>query len=213
MLKAVIFDLDGVIVDSEPLHFEAHKKALQGFGIVLTLEDYMEFGVAMGDRNLYEKEAEKFNINIKKEEIAPIKKAVYKKIFEKKAVPRPGIIDLLGKLHAKYALAIASSGSYDSVDFVLAALNLKKYFKVVVTGDDVEKVKPNPDIYNKAMEMLGVSKEECIAIEDSETGMLAAKNAGIRCVAVPCDFTKNQDFLQADWIFGSLEEITFEKIV
>lgn len=213
MLKAIIFDLDGILVDSEPLHFEAHKVALKEFGIDLTREDYMEFGLAKGDWDLYKKMAEKFNVNIDEKEISAIKHKAYREIFDKNAVPREGAIELVESLNRNdYDLAIASSGSKKEVMYILEKFAIKKYFKVIVTGNDVEKVKPAPYIYNKAVELLGVSKEDCIAIEDSATGLAAAKNAGIKCIAVPCSFTKGQDFSAADLVLDNLGEITKEKI-
>ena len=207
-IKAVIFDMDGVIVDSEPLHFEAHKKALEKFGIELSLEDYMDFGVAQGDDNLYEKAAQKFDIKIDKEEISKLKKRIYREIFDQKAELRVGVLELIKILCKKYDLAIASSGTKDVVNHVVERFSLGDYFKVIVTGDDVERVKPYPDIYIKASQLLYASENECIALEDSETGVSAAKSAGIRCIAVPCDFTRSQNLSKADLILDDLEEVT-----
>lgn len=206
-ISTIIFDLDGVIVDSEPLHFEAHKKALEKFGVELLLEDYMDFGVAQGDGNLYEKASRKFNVDIDKKEISKLKKQIYRDIFNEKAKLRVGILDLIKSLYGEYDLAVASSGVRDTVEYVIEKFELKKYFREVVTGDDVDRVKPFPDIYNKTVQMLGVDKNECIAIEDSTVGVTAAKEAGIRCLAVPCEFTKNQDFSRADMVLEDIEQI------
>ena len=206
-IKAILFDFDGVIVDSEPLHFEAHKKVLKTFGINLTLEDYMEFGIAKGDDNLYEKVPQKYEMKIDKEAMSKIKRLVYREIFNEKAKLIPGILETLKKFSKEYNLVIVSSGVGDTVRYGLKKLGVSEYFKFVITGDDAKEVKPAPDVYFKAIKLLGYNKENCIAIEDSETGIEAAKNAGIKCIAIPNDFTKKQDFSRADVILSSIKEL------
>jgi len=206
-IKAILFDLDGVVIDSEPLHFEAHKKILEDYGVELTLEDYLDFGVAKGDSNLYREVSERFGVSIDNKEMAKRKKQAYWEILDKKGELMPGILEILQNFSKEYALAIVSSGVKVSVEHVLDKFNIKNYFKVIVTGGDVAKVKPAPDVYLKAMELFGYNKEDCIAIEDSETGVAAAKNAGIKCFAIPNDFTKKQDFSRADVVLSSIKEL------
>ncbi len=204
--------MDGTIVDSEPLHFEAFKESFKQFGINLTMDDYMDFGVAKGDRELVEKLSEKYQIRIGMEKALKAKEKTYRIIFEKKTIPMKGALELIENLSQKYILAIASSGAGKNVYFVLKKLGILKYFHQVITADNVERLKPFPDIYEKSYKMLGLKKEECIAIEDSETGLASAKSAGLKCVAIPCKFTKNQNFSQADLILEDLSKITEEKI-
>ena len=206
-IKAILFDFDGVIVDSEPLHFEAHKKALVDFGVDLTFDDYMDFGVSKGDNNLYEKVAQKYGVKIDKEVISKTKKQIYREIFDEKAELIPGILESLEKFSEKYDLAIVSSGVKSSIEYAIDKFNIGKYFKFVITGDDVERVKPFPDVYLKAIELLGHKKEDCVAIEDSETGLEAAKNAGIKCIAISNEFTRNQDFSRADMLLSSTKDL------
>lgn len=206
-IKAILFDLDGVLIDSEPLHFEAHKKAAAHYGIDLSLEDYMQFGVATGDDFLYGKMSEKFGVEINKDEISEMKKQHYREILDEKGKLMPGISEVLQKFSPEYELAIVSSGTSDSVEYVLAKFDIRKYFKAIITGDDVRNVKPFPDVYLKALEKLGISRDECVAIEDSATGIEAAKAAGIRCIAIPNDFTKNQDFSKADALLSEAGEL------
>lgn len=206
-IKAILFDFDGVIVDSEPLHFEAHKKALKNFRVELTFEDYMDFGVSKGDNNLYEKVSQKYGVKIDKEVISKTKKQIYREIFDEKAELIPGILEALKKFSKRYDLAIVSSGVKSSIEYAIDKFDIGKYFKFVVTGDDVEKVKPFPDVYLKSIELLGLEKENCIAIEDSETGLEAAKNAGIKCIAIPNEFTKNQNFSSAEMLLSDIKEL------
>jgi len=212
MIKSVLFDLDGVIVDSEPLHFEAHRKALGRFGIHITIDDYMEFGVAKGDANLINAASEKYGVKIDREKASRLKKELYKEIFEKKASPRKGVLELIEHLGGRHVLAITSSGARDSVEFMIERLGLEKRFEAVISGDDVERVKPFPDIYEKVLNQLGLKNTDCVAIEDSESGLLAAKGAKIKCIVAPCEFTRAQNFSEADFVFKELEEITEQLI-
>ncbi|MDI6777971.1 MAG: HAD family phosphatase [Patescibacteria group bacterium] len=212
MIKSVLFDLDGIIVDSEPLHFEAHRKALRQFGVDITIQDYMEFGVAKGDASLFEEASKKYGVEINRKKASELKKKLYKDIFCEKAVPREGVLDLIGNLSDRYALAITSSGAGDIVDFVIGKFGLENKFEAIISGDDVKKVKPYPDIYKKALNLLKLENANCIAIEDSESGLLAAKGADIKCIVVPCEFTRGQNFSTADYIFEGFREITDEFI-
>ncbi|NTV55115.1 MAG: HAD-IA family hydrolase [Candidatus Moranbacteria bacterium] len=207
MIKTIIFDLDGVIVDSEPLHFEAHRMALAERGVVLTLEDYLDFGVAQGDRHLYLKAAERNGIAIDYHEAIRRKRALYLELFGQRGALRPGVIELIRRLHAGYSLAVASSSARKIVHFVLNRFGLADAFRVVVTGDDVERVKPYPDIYEKAIEESGSLPIECVAIEDSFSGLHSAVSAGVRCIVVPCEFTKCQDFSAACVVASRFEDV------
>jgi HAD superfamily hydrolase (TIGR01509 family) len=212
MIKAFIFDLDGIIVDSEPLHFEAAKKALQEYGIHLTLEEYLKFGIAQGSRNLFEKLSEKYGVSIDMEKAFTVKKDYFNYIFAKKASPRKGVVELIRSLNKDYVLAIASSGTKESVYFVLKTLNIEGNFKVIVTAEDVKRVKPFPDLYTRSCHLLNLKTGECIAIEDSETGLKSAKAAGLRCIIVPCEFTKPQNFSAADLILDNFSDLNKDKI-
>lgn len=204
--------MDGVILDSEPLHFEAHKRALEIFGVNLTTEDYMSFGVATGDLNLYAKASEKYGVEIGFEEIARLKKEFYRKLIDEKGELLEGVVDILESLSQKYILAIASSGTKNAVNFVLQKFSIEKYFNFIVSGDDVEKVKPNPDIYLRVIELLGFAKDDCVAIEDSQSGLIAAKDAGLKCIVIPCEFTKKQDFSRADVVLDKLSEFNPDNV-
>lgn len=168
---------------------------------------YMEFGVAKGDDNLYEKAAVKFGVTIEKHEISKLKKKIYREIIEERGRLIDGVLETLEYLKDKYDLALVSSGARDTNEFVMKKFHLESYFKIVITGDDVEKVKPFPDVYLKAIETLGYVQEDCVAIEDSQTGLEAARATGIKCIAIPNNFTKSQDFSHAEIIASSIEEL------
>jgi beta-phosphoglucomutase len=198
MTKGVIFDVDGTLVDSEPLHFEAARQSLLPFGLNLAVEDYREFGMSRGAWNLYEELSQKYKIDIDKERAFTIKKEIFQELFREHIALRPGVLQFVEDLSQEYALGVASSGARENVCYILEKTRIEKYFKAVVTANDVEKVKPFPDIYFKACDLMDLGTEKCLAVEDSETGLRAAKAAGLRCIVVPCEFTKRQDFSQAD---------------
>jgi beta-phosphoglucomutase len=213
MIKSVLFDLDGIIVNSEPLHFEAHQKALRQFGINITLDDYMEFGVAKGDSGFFAEMSKKYGIKIDRAKVSKLKRELYKIIFSKKAALQKGVLDLIDFLSGRYVLAITSSGARDTIEFVIEKLGLENKFETIISGNDVKRVKPFPDIYEKALDLLELESTECVAIEDSESGLFAAKAAKIKCIVVPCEFTKMQYFSEADYIFAELGEIIDAKIL
>ncbi|MFA5872292.1 MAG: HAD family phosphatase [Parcubacteria group bacterium] len=207
MQKAIIFDLDGVIIDSEPIHFKASRKALEDFGIKITLADYLQFGVSMGKLFFYDKISEKYKVRLDKEAVFRRKNEYFRKMIGEVRL-RSGISALLGKTFHKFSLAICSSGARVNLNLSLKKFELEKYFEVIVSGDEVERVKPYPDIYLKAISELGRKRKECIAIEDSRPGVISAKKAGIACLAIPNRFTAAQDFSSADWVFKNMKMLS-----
>lgn len=199
--------MDGIILDSEPLHFEAYKKAFGEFGFDLNIEEYLSFGIGTGDKLPYgiaEKYPEK---NIVPDALYLRKREIYKELVANDSKPRENILEVLACLKGGHKLAVASSGDEETVMFVLEKFGIADDFEVVVTRSDVANVKPSPDIYLKVIERLGVEKSECLAIEDSQVGLSSAKNAGIKCVAFPCRFTENQDFSNADAIISDFYDL------
>jgi HAD superfamily hydrolase (TIGR01509 family) len=119
-------------------------------------------------------------------------------------------LDLLEFLSGKAKMALASSSYRDAVDGVLAGLDIARYFDVIVSGLDVTHVKPAPDIFLKAANDLGVAPSECLVLEDAEKGVIAAHRAGMRCVAIPNEYTRHHDFSKATKICSSLKDVTPE---
>jgi len=123
-----------------------------------------------------------------------------------------GAVELLRTLSGKKTLALASSSYRDAVDGVLEGLQLAHYFKVIVSGLDVTKVKPAPDIFLAAARQAGAAPNECVVLEDAEKGVVAAFHAGMRCIAVPNRYTHHHDFSKATRVCSSLREVTLELI-
>jgi HAD superfamily hydrolase (TIGR01509 family) len=208
MISAVIFDLDGLLADTERLHCRAYQMALLEQGVELDETDYCEhwirFGKSIADW-----------VTLRKLDLDPhalrLRKAEhYLDLLISSLRPMEGALELLDAIRGKMHLALASSSYRDAIDGVLAGLDIAHYFEVIVSGLDVAQVKPAPDIFLKAAHDLGVDPDQCLVLEDAEKGILAADLAGMLSIAVPNDYTRHHDFSKATKICASLKEITPE---
>ena len=208
--KAIIFDLDGVIVDSEPLHMAAFNQLLQRHGIPYRFEEE-EYGRSFVGIPVSQNTAwhpPRFPWKKPVAELQKERETIYEELI---SIPHnlqayPGLIPLLQKLKEKgIAAAIASGSPHHHVDKVLQGLSITDYFSVVVGGNDVPRKKPAPDVYCKAVELLGLAPEDCLALEDSTTGVQSAKAAGLQVFAIANRFTRHQDLTAADRSFPSLD--------
>ncbi|MCB9359152.1 HAD family phosphatase [Candidatus Woesearchaeota archaeon] len=206
MFKAIIFDFDGIIVDSEPLHFKTHRLVLEKHGIFISEEDYKKYGVSHGSDSFYSEMAKKYNKKINFQETKKERRKLFVDSIDSELKLRDDFDVLIESLHGKYKIGIASATKTGIIKQILEKFNLTKYFDEIVGGDEIKKNKPFPDIYLEAARRLDIPVEECIAIEDSESGLTAAKAAGMKCIAVPNDFTVHQDFSKADKIIDSLKD-------
>ena len=208
--RAVIFDLDGLIVDTEPLFHRAFNLALvrSGLSFHVSEEEYGRVFVGVdADDAWFESRAIQGDI---KAELFTEWDRIYDGLIANPAnlAPMPGLFALLDQLQARGVhLGVASSTSRHRVEPILRALAIESRFQTVVTGSDVAKIKPAPDIYLCAIEQLRSAPTYCIAIEDSASGIASAKAAGLRVIAVPNRFTENQDLSQADARAQSLEQV------
>jgi beta-phosphoglucomutase len=183
-MKAIIFDMDGVLVDSMPDHAEAWKKAFASVGIRIERKDIYELE-GSNHRQIVELIFRHFGLNPTEEEIRELgRKKV--EIFEKIEHVKPfeGIRELLSVLTPKYKLAVVSGSSRRTVHSIINTF-FPDIFQVIIDGDDVTNSKPAPEPYLKAVEKLGVPKEQCLVIENAPLGIRSAKSAGLRCIAIP----------------------------
>ena len=204
--SAVIFDMDGVLVDGEPLHFAAARDVLAGFGAELTWETYTDW---IG---------ETFDTiwpDIQRRFALPVGRAEYERAFgprvqeqyERHAVAMPGARDLLGRLHdAGVPLGLATSTKRPRVDPTLARLGLARFLSVTVSGDEVSRGKPDPEIYLAAAARLGVAPERCLVLEDSPAGVASARAAGMRAIGVRINGGSGRPLDGADRIIESLAD-------
>ena len=206
MVPAVIFDLDGLLADTECLHCRAYQLALLEHDVNLPEADYAEhwvrFGKGISDWvTMHSLPLDPHALRLRKAQH-------YLDLLASSLRPMDGALELLMFLHRRTKIALASSSYRDAVDGVLAGLGIARYFDVIVSGLDVAEVKPAPDIFLKAARDLGVEPAECLVLEDAEKGVIAAHLAGMRCIAVPNEYTRHHDFSKATRVCSSLTEIT-----
>lgn len=208
-IKAVIFDMDGVIVDSEPIHFESDKMIMRYYGKEITDEELFKY-IGMPSIDMWEEVKVKYGLTAQIEEISK-RQSYYKKLLveNRELEPFDGIIQLLDKLKSKkIRIGLASSSSREFIELMLSKLGLKGYFEAIMSGEDVENGKPAPDIFLKASEQLNVESSSCLVIEDSMHGVKAAKSAGMKCIGFKSPNSLNQDLSLADEVVDSIISIT-----
>lgn len=201
--RPLVFDCDGVLVDSEELAWTAWRDALEPFGIEVTGDEV----AALSGRT----EADAYTYFSTRgplppyDEFWPVLGENIYRVFECSLEAFEDAVDTLDVLHRKgRALAVASSSPRRRLDLSLASTGLARFFPVVVAGDDVERGKPAPDIYLRAAELLGVDPSGCVAVEDAPSGIAAAKAAGMRVIAVQRGFFETSALGAADVIVPRL---------
>ena len=210
MITSIIFDLDGLLADTERLHCMAYQDALRVYGAAVTDDEYAEHWVRSG-RGITEWITDR-GLTLDPIALRAQKSRCYLDLLRSELRPMEGALDLLERLHGRKKLALASSSYPDAVEGVLAGLGIAHYFQVIVTGLDVAQVKPAPDIFLSAAQRLGAAASQCVILEDAEKGVIAATLAGIRCIAIPNHHTRHHDFSKATRVCSSLTEITLESL-
>ena len=206
MINAVIFDLDGLLADTEKLHCQAYRDALAAHGAGLSVAEYAEHWVRFG-RGITEW-IHDHQLGLDPLEVRAEKTRRYHDLLKSSLRPMAGALELVTAMQGKKRLALASSSYRDAVDGVLRGLAIADRFEVIVSGLDVPHVKPAPDLFLRAASLLGVNANECVVLEDAEKGIIAAHAAGMRSIAVPNDYTRHHDFSKATQVCASLTEIS-----
>jgi beta-phosphoglucomutase family hydrolase len=211
MFRAVLFDMDGVIIDSEPLHMKAFQIAMKDYGLDLT-DDYCYQFIGRTDRYMVEVLVMEFNLIDSVDNILQHKKDTLVELETNIGYPSvPYVKQLIQNLHAyNIKLAIASSSPMTAIRETARTQGLTAYFTEYVSGTELLHSKPAPDIFLKAAHMLAVKPSECVVIEDSEHGVAAAKAAGMTCVGYQNLNSGNQDLSKADIIIEGFEEIDYD---
>ncbi len=212
MIKAVIFDMDGVMIDSEPL-WEKTERILLGRRDIEYNPDYRDKIVGLNQNDSGRLMIDTFELSETVEEIIAERVKILTAIYEKELETVQGLLPLLKSLiNQDIPLAVASSSPMRVINFVLDMFSLNDYFAVVVSGECTENGKPHPDIYLETARLLGVEPQECLAIEDSINGVLSAKAAGMTCIAVPDKRLTPDRFQNADHICQRLCQISLDLI-
>ena len=208
MITAVIFDLDGLLADTESLHRQSYQEILREYGCEPSDEEYLDYWIRTGKGATYW--IQEHNVDVDLSELQQQKHQRYMELVERSAQAMTGASALLKTLSGKKKLALASASFRDSVLGVIEVLDMARYFDAVVTRNDVPRSKPFPDIFLRAAEHLQVEPSECVVLEDSERGVLAAHRAGMKCIAVPNEYTRQNDFSTAELVMPSLEHVTLD---
>jgi len=202
----IIFDLDGVLIDSEPLQYKAYAQVLGRFGVVVSAEEYGEHWTGKGRGAEYAVTA--YGLPMHPDELRAIKKPVYHEILRNEVKLMPGSVEALTRLHKHFPLAVATNSSRTDVSFVMDHLGVRRFFTAIVTRDDYALAKPHPDAFLTAADRLNASPHACLVVEDAHKGIVAAHRAGAAVVAVPHAFTRYHDFSLASVVLRSLDELT-----
>lgn len=205
MIKALIFDFDGTILDTETPDFYAWQHVYREHGAELALNEWVRGVGAIDAFDPFDHLQRYIDGTIDRDDIAARVRAHHQPIIQAQT-PREGVLELFAAAHARgLRLAVASSATHVWVDMHLQRLGLYHHFEVVRCRDDVAagRAKPHPDIYLAALHALGLGAPEVVAIEDSLNGLLAAKAAGIFTIVTPNPVTANVDFGQADLVLDS----------
>ncbi|MBQ3584891.1 MAG: HAD family phosphatase [Lachnospiraceae bacterium] len=208
MLKAIIFDMDGVLVDSEPVHMEAFKRLAEGLGIAFERDYYLQFVGSTTD-HMWNKVIADYDLKLSKDELMELSNQYVREINGEAGYPvMAGAAELIRKLaDSDLKLAVASSSGMERIESTLDKLGVKPLFDGVVSGMQVANPKPAPDTFLAAATMLGVNPDECIVIEDSLNGMKAAKHAGMICVMYENLSLGSVNSSYADYIIQGFEEL------
>ncbi|MET0760132.1 MAG: HAD family hydrolase [Flavobacterium sp.] len=214
MIKTVIFDMDGVIVDTEPVHRYAYFKHFEELNIPVTEEMFTSF-TGNSTRNVFQRIKTIFNLEHEVEDLIQRKRAIFNDAFDYKEDLEllEGVEKLIKDLHQNgIQMILASSASKVTIERVFKRFRLHQYFTHIVSGEDFPKSKPHPAIFEHAASLSIASKENCIVIEDSTNGVIAAKAAGIYCVGYNSIHSKLQNLSEADVVINHFEELSFEKV-
>ena len=213
--SALVFDMDGVLIDSNPFHLQKWARFLDERGVPYTRQELMKhvlghhseytFRYFFGDRFA----------NNKITQLSNDFEASFRQAFGGHIKPLPGLVPLLTECHAaSIPMAVASSAIGSNVEFIVDALGFRPYFRCIVSADHVQYLKPHPEIYLRTVEMLGFPPSACIAFEDSTVGIESAKAARLFCVAIASTISadKLRRHGQADLIVESFEELNLERL-
>jgi HAD superfamily hydrolase (TIGR01509 family) len=208
--RGVIFDLDGVLIDSEGLYYRAYSEVLKPYGVTVSREEYEEHWIAQGTGPEYI--VAKHNLPVAPDELRRLRSPIYLQLLETEVTLMPCVKEVLARLAPQFALTVATNTNREHLDFVLRRMGIDHFFPVTVARQDYRGAKPQPDAFLTAAEKLGLAPERCVVVEDTYKGVLAAVNAGIRCVAVPNEYTRRNDFGRASLVLSSLKELTPEVV-
>lgn len=206
MKKAIFWDNDGVLVNTEHLYYEASKQILLSVGINLTMDQYIEYFLKKS-KGAWHLAANKGLSEAEINKLKADRNEIYGQLLSKQSNIIDGVKETLEYLNGRYYMGIVTSSKRNHFDIIHQKTGLLPYFNFVIANEDYQKSKPDPEPYQLAIKQSGYKCEECIAIEDSERGLKSAKAAGISCFIIPNGLTTESDFSTADKILSNVREI------
>jgi HAD superfamily hydrolase (TIGR01509 family) len=215
-LRAVVFDMDGLLADTEPISYRAWTAMIaREFGVTTTPADEVWASATVGKHGVevWQLIADRFHLPVElPRDMAWMNdayKAIYHEILLLGVPPMPGAVELVGACNAAGLLVgLASSSPPDQIEQVLQGIGIRDQFRAIASGSEVPRSKPDPAVYLLACERLGIPPREAVALEDSGPGVAAAHAAGMRCIAIPSQYTGTHDFTRASAIRPSLVGLT-----
>ncbi|HVY54995.1 MAG TPA: HAD family phosphatase [Thermodesulfobacteriota bacterium] len=221
-MKAVIFDFDGVIADTEPIHLGAFQRTLEGLGIELTEEDYYANYLAYDDKTFFRRLLGDRDFKHGDElipELMERKTAHYFDLIKGNIEILPGVREFLGRLVGRCRMAIGSGALRAEITDILDFAGIRGFFEVIVSAEDIERCKPAPDVYLEVLKRLNaaapglqpISPGECLVIEDSLSGIEAALSAGMKCLAVSNSYPA-EELTRAHMVSESLTRVGVEDL-
>ena len=211
---AVIFDMDGVIIDSEPLYKRINITHFEQLGVEINDKEYDRFvGISANLMWNYIKEKGQLKQSIDALKLSE-ERMKNEWLRKEKIHPMPGLVESLDYLKNKdYCLAVASSTAMQNIKLVINRLQIGRYFNQLVSGEEVENGKPSPDIFLETAQRMKIKPHNCVVIEDSHNGVKAAKAAGMFCIGFQNANSGNQDLSMADVVIASFEKFTLKNIL
>lgn len=204
MYKAILWDNDGILVQTEHLYYEANRRVLADQAVDLTLEQYRNLLLSqnVGVWHLVQNASEAEITDLK-----AYRNEIYSELLRTEDIQVDGAQHALESLHGRLTMGIVTSSRKDHFQIIHGRSGLLEYFDFVVAAGDFERSKPNPDPYLVGLDRCGFNADECLAIEDSERGLIAAKRAGLTCWVIPGEMTSTGDFSTADRVLDSIQEV------
>jgi HAD superfamily hydrolase (TIGR01509 family) len=211
-IGAVVFDFDGVLANSEPLHLQAYQAVLGEVGVTLGRDEYYQHYLGFDDAMMLKTVSERRGLGWNGEEISEIvarKTVIFDEIVASADVIYPGAVACVERLAARLPLGIASGALRHEIEAILRRSGLDRHFRFIVAAGETARGKPAPDPYRRAARLHQRPPAQCVAIEDSRWGIESAKDAGLHCVGITTSYSA-RDLPGADAIIGSLDEFTVD---